>query len=261
MMLLDPRHRPDLDLPEPTSPARTLMIASTPRTGSSWLCRALESSAGIGRPKEILNPVAIRDWEVRLGTPLSRARHLPLRGPALALVGRTPWNDHRLRAYIARIRARRSGSSGWFGFKIHDHHAARWFDHAGRDIVGWEPETRWVFVRRRDRHAQAISWVRALQTGRWSSEHPDRADPWYSKAALDCALRHIELGEARWCHRLSRVPYLEVVYEDLMADPATLVARVYAHLHLEAPNALPDVPLRPQADPMTSTWKERWLGQ
>jgi len=258
ILLLDPRHGVTFDLPHPEGPRRTLIIASLPRTGSSWLCRTLESSGEIGRPKEILNPVAVRDWEVRLGSPASRLRHLPLRGPGLALVGRSCWSDHRLRDHFERIRRRRSARSGWFGFKVHDHHRKRWFDDAGRDLRAWEPDARWIIARRRDQRAQAVSWVRASQTGRWASHQTPIGPEWYSSAALDRALRQIREGERRWFEFLRGADPLVIEYEDLIDDLEAQLLRVYRHLEIEVPPHPVPQSLRRQADAVTEDWLARW---
>ena len=111
-MLLDPRNGPDHDLCG--VPSKTLLIASAPRTGSTLLCRLLWSTGEVGRPKEYLNPMQVRDWSVRLGGPAVRARHLPLRGPLLGLVGWGPWSPERRRAHLTSVMRRRTAVSGWF---------------------------------------------------------------------------------------------------------------------------------------------------
>ena len=78
--LLDPRNGPAFDTGR--EGGRLFVIASTPRSGSTWLARTLWD-AGLGAPKEYFNPTQLRDWEVRCGTPLSRLAHGCLRGRAV----------------------------------------------------------------------------------------------------------------------------------------------------------------------------------
>src|SRR5688572_4337432 len=100
-MLLDPRNGPDWDLPRLAGDARTYVIASIPRSGSTLLGNALWDTHRVGAPKEYLNPMQIRDWEARLApTWITRARHEVLRGPLVALAGRGPWSRARLDRYL-----------------------------------------------------------------------------------------------------------------------------------------------------------------
>ena len=121
-MWLDPRNGPEWDLPPPQGPQRSYVVASSPRTGSTLLCRALWDSGLAGAPKEYLNPMQLRDWELRFGA----RRYRWVRGPLLGLVGRVRWPEPRLAGHLERVRQRRS-SGGWFGLKLHGHHRRRFF--------------------------------------------------------------------------------------------------------------------------------------
>ena len=123
MSLIDPRNGAEWDLPPFEGEARTYIIASTPRTGSTLLCRSLWDTGVAAAPKEYLNPMQLRDWEVRLGaTRRSRFLHRFLVGPAVGFAGRYGWGEAELSAHLARVRARRTGEDGLFGLKIHYHH-------------------------------------------------------------------------------------------------------------------------------------------
>ena len=90
-MLLDPRNGPAFDLPTPHSPRRTYVIASTPRTGSTLLARALWDTGLVGAPKEYLNPMQIRDLGGTPGPHVDPAPASP--GPA--------WSHDRARGTAA----------------------------------------------------------------------------------------------------------------------------------------------------------------
>lgn len=263
MRLLDPRNGPAFDLPPWDGPPRTWVVASLPRTGSTLLCNALWDTGRVGAPKEYLNPMQVRDWEARLAPDRwTRGRHRALVGPAVALAGRGRWSDARLRAYLDRVRAHRTGPTGWFGLKIHWHHFEAWFLARGRSPEAFLGPARWLRVVRRDRLRQAVSWARALQTGRWASWQRGYSPPRFSARAIEARLAAIDAGESAWDAWFAgqglrpRV----VVYEDLIADWEGTLRAVLADLDVppEAQGALPAPSLRRQADDTTDRWIERW---
>ena len=248
-MLLDPRNGGAFDLPRQAG--RLYVIASTPRTGSNLLSRALWDTGRAGAPKEYLNPMQLRDWEVRLGSPLSRLRHLPLRGPLLVLVHR--WDRPRLAAHLDRVRARRT-SNGWFGLKLHHHHLRRW------DLGDALEGARWVHLRREDRVAQAVSWARALQTGQWAAHQRPWLPPRYDRRWVDGALRRIEEGEAGWARYFAsrRIEPLSLTYEQVTSDLGGAVRAVLRHLGVTEVVAAPPAGLTRQADALSEEWARRY---
>ena len=259
-MLLDPRNSAEFDL-RAAAPRRVYVIASSPRSGSTYLCRLLWLSRGAGAPKEYLNPMQLRDWEVRLGdTALSRWRHRQLRGAAIGLAGRGRWSDARLRRYLDRVQDRRTDPSGWFGLKIHHHHLQRWFLHAGRDPVSWLAPQRWIWIRRQDQVAQAVSLARALQTGRWISTQLERRPPRYRRRMIAHLLSQLVAQDRGWQALLSQQPRppLVLTYESLREDPESVLRQALGALSLPPPPTLPIPELRPQADAQSLEWIQRF---
>ncbi len=261
--LLDPRNAESFDLPAPASPRRPWVLASVPRSGSTLLCRVLWDTGGVGAPKEYLNPMQLRDWEVRLGTSaLSRFGYGLLRGPAVGLARGRGWSRDRLVAHLERVRRRRSDSSGRFGLKLHYHHFESWF--LARQ---WDPEeilapVRWIRIYRKDRLAQAVSWARALQTGRWAHHQRSLAPAFYRPNQISRLLAEIERQEAGWDAFFAArgIEPLRTSYEDVSGDLAGTVRRVLHHLEVpgaaSACVAAPD--LRPQADELNARWIARY---
>src|SRR6185369_16001697 len=106
------------------------------------------------------NPMQIRDFSLRFGTVADRLRSASLVGPLVALAG-SRFDGAAMRAHLARVIAVRTAPSGWFGLRVHYHHFERWWP----DVEPMLAPARWIHVARRDRAAQAVSWVRARQTG------------------------------------------------------------------------------------------------
>lgn len=254
-LLLDPRNDAAYDLP-PAQGGRCYLVASTPRTGSTLLCRSLWDTGRVGAPKEYLNPMQVRDWELRAGRLGSRIRHGALWGPLVGLAGRGYWPDSRLRAYLDRVRQRRTGASGWFGLKLHHHHFERWFTRAGRAPSDFLGPITWVHLRRDDRLAQAVSWARALQTGRWASHQRALLPPLYRRALVDRCLAAIDRSELAWARWFDQqgVSPLRLTYEDALDGSG--VRKVLALLGESA--EVPAPSLERQADATSEQWMRRW---
>lgn len=260
--LIDPRNGPAWDLPEFAGAPRTYVIASTPRTGSTLLCRSLWDTGLAAAPKEYLNPMQIRDWEVRLGaSALSRSAHRLLVGPAVGLAGRVGWSEARLRAHLERVRRHRTAADGLFGLKLHAHHFERWFLSGA---LSWQEvlaPQRWIRIRREDRVAQAVSWARALQSGRWASHQRSLLPVIYRRRQVERLEAEILRQEGAWSRFFDSngIEPLELSYEELVAERDVTLRRVLAFLGVAGAEtaAIPEPSLAPQADATTEDWIER----
>lgn len=258
MSWLDPMNGPEGDCPPFEGDRRVWAVASTPRTGSTLLCQALGETGRIGRPVEYLNPMQLRDWEVRFGTWGSRWRHAALSGPLLGPVGWT-WGARRLDAHLARVMALRTGSSGWFGLKLHAHHRRRWFaDRAIEDVLG--PIT-WVRVVRGDRVAQAVSWVRALQTHQWATTQAPWRAARYDRAAIALRLAAIEGDEADWDRWLAGRRVCVLRYEAIVGDLHAAVKQVFRHLGEADDVPSPTPRIGRQAGDESAAWIARFQAE
>ena len=253
MRLLDPHNHPRCDLPPPAARPRTYVIATTPRTGSTLLCRLLTDTGLVGAPSEYLNPMQRRDWSVRRGQ-----HHLaPLRGLGLGVLRLLPWPHAAMQAHLDEVRQHRSGG-GWFGLKLHHHH----FRALRAEAVLGEVAL-WVRLSREDRLAQAVSWARALQSGQWTAAEPRRRRPIYSRALIQRCLDAIAAGEAGWEAWLAAhpAPTVRLSYEALAADPRAATGAVLAALgaagEVSGVGTAPE--LVRQADAESAQWRARFL--
>jgi len=124
------------------------IIATTVRTGSYLLCEALDYTNVAGRPSETLN--------LELRPSYSREWGLP--------------SDASLAEYVRALRKQGTSPNGVFGIKIHGHHidplAKEWcfLGPAHEVLQELFPGARYIYLHRRDRRAQAISFYRATMT-------------------------------------------------------------------------------------------------
>lgn len=189
--------RPDLRL----RPHESYFVCATPRSGSWFLCGLLASTGVAGRPHE---------WFWR-DTRSSLERD---------------WNVADDADYVEHVLAAGTTPNGVFGAKVM---------FGSLPPLEPFPRPRFVWMRRRDREAQAASFARAIQTGHWHHwDPPPRGEPEDRPdmaVALSDEIEQLEQGWARWFDEHDVDP-LEVVYEELAEDPTGHTKRVLSFLGL-----------------------------
>ncbi len=122
---------------------------------------------------------------------------------------------------------------------------------------------RWIHVRRQDKIAQAVSFWRAKQTGRWHvyADEPEPA-PAYDFHAIKACLQEIEMDDRLWddFFALANIQPVRVTYEDFEADVAADIRRILGDLQRPLPATLEtEVSLRRQRDAVSHAYRERFL--
>ncbi|GAA3203329.1 Stf0 family sulfotransferase [Nonomuraea helvata] len=241
-----------------TTPIDAYFVCATPRTGSSLLLGLLESTRVAGRPQAYFREPDESLWAGRWGLP-----------------GTAGYDDF-VRAALA---AGRTGN-GVFGAKLMwgtlDHVVARLGvvhpDLAGRDLPLLERafgRTRFVYLRRDDVLAQAVSWLRAEQTGAWyvgvdgETDDAERSgrEPGYDADGIRALIEQIGEHNAAWEEWFASQgvrPYT-VRYEDLDADLAGVTRGILGFLGLDLPEGHTVEPRHHrQADDLNAAWIERY---
>lgn len=102
---------------------------------------------------------------------------------------------------------------------------------------------KYIWLRRRDRVAQAVSWAMALQTGIWyvardsaTPPPPPAAEPVFDFDLVDDLYRRILEGETGWAayFRHHGLRPLELIYEEAVADPAAALREALSFLEIAA---------------------------
>ena len=126
------------------------------------------------------------------------------------------------------------------------------------------PNLKIVFVRRRDKVAQAVSLWKAIQTQQWrtaAEADDDRQDVRYDHRALRFLVDDLHRWDAKWeewFHATGREP-IRVIYEEFVDARAATVGRVLDGLGIDPPE--PDGghgPMKRQADGVSAGWVTRF---
>lgn len=242
------------------------IICATPRTGSTLLCDLLSSAGTLGSPDSFfmqdLDPV----WRNRWGLPQRDGRSDRDYG----------------RAYLsAAIRAGR-GTAAIFGLRLMQKDLGALSAMIGSLFPGAQSdkdrfqaafgEVLYVHLTRRDKLAQAVSLVRAGQTGLWHAA-PDGRElerlsppqaPRYDFDLIAQQLKELERHDAAWLAWFEDqgIAPLKVEYECLAAEPADAVGRICAELGVPAPDPARMKPgVAKLADALSLDWMRRFRAE
>ena len=234
-------------------PSLCYLICATPRSGSNLLCESLANTGLAGPPEEVFCQVG----DERL---------------SLAQWGETS----EIEQYLEWLFDDRSTPNGVFGAKIMLNHfrqlGARLETRPGRAQVNPHarlrsvfPNLRYVWIRRRDKLRQAISWVRAKHTNHWRQQDGDLGlsfpKPRFDRNQIERQREEIETQEAEWqaFFDASGVEPVVVWYEDLAGSYEATARRVLKQLGITIPHRIwfGERRLLSQSDAITEEWLRR----
>lgn len=215
-------------------------ILSQPRTGSTLL-RELLRVRGMGDPDEYLHTSRIdRFWPNLIGSD-------------------KPFDCHQ---YVRLLRQCQTQSSEHFGIKVHYSHLQAHL----RDpiaiknfFVGFDKV---IVLNRANKLAQAVSALKADQTGQWRDSAPEsKMEPTFDPIFIAEGIRRF-LFQDRQISRLNlgtSPPALFISYEDLRDSLSVTWQKVQSFLGV-TPDPLPTtIRVRPQRDALSLEFEERFL--
>jgi trehalose 2-sulfotransferase len=198
--------------------ARTYSIAFSMRSGSNWLCEML-AQLGLGRPTEY--------FQYPYEKNIRATEEIDEIGQIVSILGR-------------------NSVAGIFASKMTHDHRARLEETLRRNIRDYNgidsafPNHKWIYLRRRQLVAQAISLYLAQMSGNWSATGTSTSPSEYTEISYDflailanvmiLAAQHVN-WECNFSARRREV--LEIFYEDLAATPHIVLDAIFNHLHPE----------------------------
>jgi|TARA_R100000935_G_scaffold13250_1_gene26634 LPS sulfotransferase NodH len=239
------------------------MICTAPRSGSTLLCRLLAETGVAGRPASYFHEPSLAEWTRRLGVEPEAA------ASEREVVG----------ACIQAAQSRGCSDNGIFGLRLQRPSFAFFFSrlalvHPGalsdRDrFEGVFGRTLFIHLSRTDKVEQAVSCLKAEQTGLWhvaadgsdlERVGPPRA-PEYDGQKLQAwveAMTGYDRDWNAWFDAEAITP-VRIAYDELSADPNGSVRRVLRALGLD-PSAADRVSpsIRKMADDTNRDWAARF---
>ena len=243
------------------APSTHLLICATHRTGSNLLEQYLRATEMAGKPREY--------YGEELAIDLAQAKNLP--DPDLAFLD-----------YHRAILEGWTSANGVFSAKIMwGHldllHTRVQADPAGEAFAGstpWQtvvklhPAPKVIWMTRNDKVRQAISMVRAKQTGVFSTVHLDKglkqpaAPVEYDFHLIRFYVEKFTLEDDQWkkLFREENVSPQRVVIEDFVQNPQASTVAILKALGLPEPTVWhwPKIQIRRQSDATTDEWCARY---
>lgn len=211
-----------------------LIVAFVPRSGSNYLCDMLRRT-GLAGPLEYYYPFEFSKrqeyWHNSDGDQIDK----------LIIDDQHKWFDYVVERGAVKVT--------WQSYQIMLHEAGSLFDRV---------DAKYIYLRRHDKLRQAISWVRAMQSGRWTSLNEPHSSCVYNHKIIQRKLMDIIDQEARWNKLFERVPHLQLFYEDINYDT---VIRVEELLGIKRTNDYWDTPknIMTQYEILRDDETEKWV--
>jgi LPS sulfotransferase NodH len=231
---------PESDIALNGMPSQRYCIASTPRSGSTLISRMLLSSQLAGDPKEYLSPLLIQAWHKINQRNISFSN------------------------YIKELENRRTSKNGFFGIKIHGRHLEELSKKTSfKSVISiLENFDKFIFVSRKDKISQAISYHIARSTGifhhdqeHWLEEF-DIPQPKFNAVQMLNHLSDILREEKIWEELLNKInkPIYKISYEDLVKDYSTKSKEIFDFLGISI-NVIPEMPTKQMKKEFSSEYK------
>jgi trehalose 2-sulfotransferase len=233
-------------------PRLSFLVCATPRSGSTLLCEALWNTGLAGRPQEFFN----------------------IRTKSLVMEESTTAD---FAGYLSAALEDGSSANGIFGAKLfHDDLApllrrvADLYGALPRPSTLLEqafPGLRYVWIVRRDKLRQAISFYRAIRSDRWVSDgfHDSGPRPRYDRQEIARCQRQLQSQETAWrlFFETNDIQPMLVHYEDLDGDYEGTARAVLRYLGISPPRPLFFGGRRHlrQSDAITERWIRRFQKQ
>ena len=240
---------------------RSYIICGTPRSGSTMLCGLL-SSAGCGRANSYFGPLWIPEFAEKLGVGCEGDYDAP------------EFN----RRYLDAVLAKGKAGTDIFGLRIMfedlenlSQRLDRLFpglaDAPARMSAAFTPPL-YIHLSRRDKVAQAVSRLKADQTGLWhkaadGSELERTAphrDATYDPDALGTLVEELERNDAGWRQWFAThgIEPVQLTYEGLAQDPQAGLRAVLAALGVDVERA---ANIKPKTAKLADSQSDAWAAE
>jgi LPS sulfotransferase NodH len=226
------------------APARSFFICGTPRSGTTLLAALLASTGRVGLAREYFSRANEPDWAA---------------SDYGAFVAHTVRRTSRGRVFGAKLLQSQLGD-----FLARLRTVPRW--QGLSDLALLEsafPRPSFVWICRRDVVAQAVSFVKAEQTGEFYAGKGGRpgARPVFDFEAIRCFMGKLTEANERWREWFAayEIEPFSIDYEELTADSIGASRRVLGFLGVELPRDAKIVTWTvKQADAVNDQWIARY---
>lgn len=240
MTLINRLYSSQFDFDLPVTPRVEYMVATVPRSGSTYFCIELWKLGTLGAPMEYANVAVTQKLLQRFG----------------------PTGD--LLRYWAGVRCARTSPNGVFGFKMFMSLYLQIANSSPLLLAQLIPE-KVIYLTRSDTVAHAISYSKALRTRTWFADDAlSRQDIAYDASHIFACEKFIEQQAEFWRSLFASraITPIAVEYESFVASPASTAMRLSRELGVSSDPASPPLrlpQLEVQRDHVSAEWKRRYI--
>lgn len=202
-------YREEWDFPVQECTRQTVMIATVPRSGSTFFCSRLWSTWKCGAPLEYLN--------------LDQRR------------GRFSLLDHSssLYSYWNLLKKYRTSPNGVFSYKCFMSDLYKIAMEHPNFLASLNPDSV-IFLTRSDKENQAKSYARAIATNQWFYDAPTACNAPVRFSEVTACLKSIIAQEKFWLETFNRncISPLEITYEEILKNEKYQFLRISEYLNI-----------------------------
>jgi trehalose 2-sulfotransferase len=239
------------------------ILCTSPRSGSTLLCSLLAATGVSGNPKSYFHRPDISNWMEELGVELD---------PDMS-------EREVLRTVFQAVSLKGSGKTGMFGLRLQQHS----FDFFVEKLVVLFPNqandkerlqaafgrTLFVHLTRLDKVEQAVSYVKAQQSGLWHLAHDGtelerlspHQEPAYDRLGLHKCYESMKAYDRNWqdWFRKQGIEPYRISYEALALDPIKTLSQLLDRLGIGREAALGvEVGVKKLADCTNHNWSRQF---
>ena len=230
---------------------KTLLVAATHRSGSYLACDWVSSTGDLPFPEEHFNyDLKTAREELQLSELVHSNKVLE------SLI------DRRISTHgIFTVKAMWPAFATLF-YKLSETKSGR--KPLGTTALHWLESPKILFIRRRDKFRQAVSFEIAKQSGVWRrqrGEEPGKSDFLYSYPRILACWNQIHEDEAGWLHffKACGLAYHEIWYEDIISEPSKEIELALKYIGVEPQlKMLPRSRFVKQSDARNCEWAQRF---
>jgi LPS sulfotransferase NodH len=236
-------------------PKKTILVCSTPRSGTTWLCDIIASTGSLGYPGEYFTAIQNEYYERLLGR--KTVECYPAVFDLIVRIGSTPNGTFSTKLFWNFLES--------IAFSFHNDGVH--LDKDGLSILEYHlPNIKVIRLTRKNRIRQAISHYRAIQTNIWWKNKTVPVDQSLATAfdfqAIQLAKHKISRQENAWTSRLTVLdaPIIDITYEGFLENRDETIAALAEFLECSAlEKSFPmSSDFEMQADKITDEWEYKF---
>lgn len=224
-------------LPYPTSPKLEYMIASVPRSGSTYLAMELWRTGAMGAPLEYLNP------------------------PFMEMVRKRICADEDMITYWNKLKRIRSSRNGVFGLKMFITDYLNCGEHHPEVLHEIVPDGV-IFITRDNLIQQAVSYSKAIRSGAWFYGVHAVETPTYDAEHIRQCVGTLRYQIDAWnkIFELTKAEVFHITYESMLYDVESVVSGIseFLGVKLNSTTSLEIPKMRVQRNSESLEWAERY---